>query len=210
MATPKIIVSNPCSKDWDKMDTTEQGKHCSSCSKTVTDFTQMQDEEIQHFFIDKALKKESVCGIIQKRKAEVKRPKKHQILVDWYARINANSNYFKTIRLSALAFCMTWVDCNKPTPAELKTNDTDFAPYDTGARANRINSRFFQKRQTNESETLAFGGDSLDLKQEHITTNIILPDTITSRKVTCVTLGGMMMIQHKPDTTTQKKPRNED
>lgn len=56
----KISVPEPCHEDWNAMTPNEQGRHCTSCAKTVVDFTSMSDEAIKHFFIIK--KEEKVCG----------------------------------------------------------------------------------------------------------------------------------------------------
>jgi hypothetical protein len=41
-----ISIPTPCSEDWDKMTTTEQGKHCASCNKTVMDLSLYSDKEL--------------------------------------------------------------------------------------------------------------------------------------------------------------------
>ncbi len=56
----KISIPTPCQQDWSAMTPNEQGRHCTSCAKTVVDFTSMSDEAIKHFFINK--KEEKVCG----------------------------------------------------------------------------------------------------------------------------------------------------
>lgn len=56
----KISIPTPCHQDWGTMTPNEQGRHCTSCAKTVVDFTGMSDEEVKYFFINK--KEEKVCG----------------------------------------------------------------------------------------------------------------------------------------------------
>ncbi len=56
----KISIPTPCHEDWGTMTPNEQGRHCSSCAKTVVDFTGMSDEQVKYFFLDK--KEERVCG----------------------------------------------------------------------------------------------------------------------------------------------------
>jgi hypothetical protein len=56
----KISIPTPCHEDWDAMIPNSQGRHCNSCVKTVIDFTNMSDEEVKHFFINK--KEEKICG----------------------------------------------------------------------------------------------------------------------------------------------------
>jgi hypothetical protein len=56
----KISIPEPCHEDWNKMTPDETGRHCSSCAKSVVDFTGMSDHEVKHFFLNK--KEEKVCG----------------------------------------------------------------------------------------------------------------------------------------------------
>jgi hypothetical protein len=55
----QLRIDDPCSEKWDQMRPKEQGRHCSSCKKTVVDFTLMSDREVIDWF---AKPKESVCG----------------------------------------------------------------------------------------------------------------------------------------------------
>ncbi len=56
----KISIPTPCHENWETMTPDTAGRYCSSCAKTVIDFTSMSDEEIKYFFIRK--KEEKVCG----------------------------------------------------------------------------------------------------------------------------------------------------
>ncbi|WP_040280016.1 carboxypeptidase-like regulatory domain-containing protein [Psychroserpens damuponensis] len=53
-----INIPNPCHEDWSKMTLQQQGRHCSSCEKTVYDFTSKTDEQIVKTFLDKG----KICG----------------------------------------------------------------------------------------------------------------------------------------------------
>jgi hypothetical protein len=57
----KLFIPKPCHEDWGSMTPNEQGRHCSVCAKTVTDFTQMSDEEVKLFFLNKK-QGERTCG----------------------------------------------------------------------------------------------------------------------------------------------------
>ena len=46
MNTVKLSIDEPCHKDWVSMQPDEQGRFCSSCNKSVIDFTVMDDREI--------------------------------------------------------------------------------------------------------------------------------------------------------------------
>ncbi|MGJ8666350.1 MAG: carboxypeptidase-like regulatory domain-containing protein [Patiriisocius sp.] len=41
-----VQIPEPCHEDWAKMTPTQKGRHCASCEKEVTDFTQKSDEQI--------------------------------------------------------------------------------------------------------------------------------------------------------------------
>ena len=69
----KISIPNPCHEDWNKMSPAETGRHCSSCAKTVVDFTSMSDEQVKNFFVSK--KEERVCG-------RFKQTQLQQIIID--------------------------------------------------------------------------------------------------------------------------------
>ncbi len=56
---PNIIIPFPCTENWDSMSPTEQGRHCSSCSKSVLDFTNKSNTEILEYFTSTA---DEVCG----------------------------------------------------------------------------------------------------------------------------------------------------
>ena len=60
---PKKInyrIEEPCHADWDQMKPEAQGRFCSSCSKTVVDFTTMSDFSIVNYLENN--KHQSVCG----------------------------------------------------------------------------------------------------------------------------------------------------
>jgi len=57
----KITIPTPCHEDWNKMTPDQTGRHCNTCAKSVVDFTNMSDEEVKYFFINKK-EEERVCG----------------------------------------------------------------------------------------------------------------------------------------------------
>lgn len=125
MENSKIIVSNPCNKDWNKMTNHNNGKYCGSCNKTVIDFTSWEVEEIKMYLLTK---NEHVCGHFKSLQAAVKRPKHHQFLVDLYLQTDTKikTPYFKALVLSLIIFCMTVVGCNNPiTNTETQTTNIE-------------------------------------------------------------------------------------
>lgn len=49
----QLSIPNPCSEKWENFTPTSTGGFCSSCFKTVIDFTKMSDAEIMKFIKDK-------------------------------------------------------------------------------------------------------------------------------------------------------------
>jgi hypothetical protein len=56
----RYTIEEPCHEDWNQMQPEAKGRFCSSCSKTVIDFSSMSDFSIVSYLEGK--KKESVCG----------------------------------------------------------------------------------------------------------------------------------------------------
>lgn len=56
----RIILTNPCSENWNAMQVDNVGRFCDSCQKSVIDFTSKSDEEIKTFLKDK--RGEQLCG----------------------------------------------------------------------------------------------------------------------------------------------------
>jgi hypothetical protein len=53
-----ISIPKPCHQNWNRMTPVEQGRYCTQCSKTVTDFTAMNNAEIINYFAHR----DNVCG----------------------------------------------------------------------------------------------------------------------------------------------------
>ena len=54
-----IYIQEPCHENWNSMDSAEQGRFCHSCSKTVTDFSNMSDTEILKYLSASSV---NTCG----------------------------------------------------------------------------------------------------------------------------------------------------
>lgn len=64
----KITIPKPCHENWNAMTPKEKGRFCSSCSKTVVDFTKKSASEIKEYLMDK--KQERVCGRFYKKQLD--------------------------------------------------------------------------------------------------------------------------------------------
>ncbi len=65
-----VRIPEPCHEDWNQMQPDAKGKFCSSCSKSVFDFTNKTDSEIKTILIEH--KDQKVCGHF--KKTQVDRP----------------------------------------------------------------------------------------------------------------------------------------
>ena len=64
----KITIPKPCHENWNTMTPKEKGRFCSSCAKTVIDFTKKTTEEIQEYLIEN--KNQRVCGHFYKKQLD--------------------------------------------------------------------------------------------------------------------------------------------
>jgi hypothetical protein len=67
-------IPTPCHENWDLMHPNEQGRFCMICTKTVVDFSSMNDEEILLFF---TTQKEATCGRVRQDQLRVNYLPKH-------------------------------------------------------------------------------------------------------------------------------------
>ena len=56
----QLTIPEPCHENWENMIPGEQGRFCSSCAKTVVDFSMMSDTEVLNYF--STLQDAKVCG----------------------------------------------------------------------------------------------------------------------------------------------------
>ena len=64
----KITIPKPCHENWNTMTPKEKGRFCSSCAKTVIDFTKKTTEEIQEYLVEN--KNQRVCGHFYKKQLD--------------------------------------------------------------------------------------------------------------------------------------------
>lgn len=56
----QLVITNPCSENWDAMSPNSKGRFCASCQKNVIDFSSQTDEEIKAYIA--ARPNEKLCG----------------------------------------------------------------------------------------------------------------------------------------------------
>jgi hypothetical protein len=115
----QILIPNPCSENWDKMNPNKIGRHCSVCNKTVVDFTKMSDNEIKQYFLVNASKK--TCGHFYKGQLNLDKNKVQKYFTDQYykAYFGIKYKFPRIVTLLVLSFMLTIVGCNTPTQGEL-------------------------------------------------------------------------------------------
>ncbi|RYF99697.1 MAG: hypothetical protein EOO07_36415, partial [Chitinophagaceae bacterium] len=59
MKKQQLLLTNPCTENWDDMQTSKVGRYCETCTKHIVDLTTKTDAELIAFF---KKKKENVCG----------------------------------------------------------------------------------------------------------------------------------------------------
>jgi hypothetical protein len=187
----KVSIPEPCHEDWDLMVPDNQGRHCSTCAKTVVDFTNLSDEEVKQFFVNK--KAERVCGRFRNEQL-------HRITIELPQNIFFLPMPFwkKFLVASLLAFSAAIFSCDtivqgkaitEPEKNEQLTGvvmmDLKKSPADTS-----IADSFVTKTHFNSSEILGDvsmvtmddsvtqGIPEIQLKEEITKTEIIKLDTL--------------------------------
>lgn len=64
----KITIPKPCHEKWNEMTPKDKGRFCSSCSKTVVDFTKKSTNEITNYIIEN--RNQQVCGHFYKKQLD--------------------------------------------------------------------------------------------------------------------------------------------
>jgi len=59
MKKQQLLLTNPCTENWDDMQTSKVGRYCETCTKHIVDLTTKTDAELIAFF---KKKKDNVCG----------------------------------------------------------------------------------------------------------------------------------------------------
>lgn len=104
----KISIPKPCSQSWNSMMPDKKGKFCSSCKKTVVDFTKMENLEIKKYLIENS-REESVCGHFKFNQVESKNNIKYSNLRNRINRIRIKP--IKKVVLFSLSLLFALTSC---------------------------------------------------------------------------------------------------
>ncbi len=110
----KIIVSNSCHENWDKMLPTEKGRFCNSCAKSVVDYTRMSDTQINEILRNAS---GNMCGRFTNEQLEKNYTVKPQLQLSAQRRF---FQYLISILLTSKAFVNRVI-----AQDTLKTEQTD-------------------------------------------------------------------------------------
>lgn len=117
----KIRIQNPCNENWSSMSTDKKGRFCTSCNKTVIDFTKMKSPEIQIYFVEN-LTNESICGYYKFNQVENENNTKYTHLKNRILQIKVKP--VKIVALLSLSFLFSFSSCIMGKRAEEQTEDT--------------------------------------------------------------------------------------
>lgn len=104
----KISIPKPCNENWNSMSPDKNGRFCNSCSKTVIDFTKMNNPEIQQYFIENS-GKERICGHFKFNQVQTEESIKYDNLKKRFSRIRIKP--IKAIALFSLSLFFTLSSC---------------------------------------------------------------------------------------------------
>lgn len=94
----RINIPSPCSEDWDNMNPAAQGRFCTSCQKTVVDFTAMSDNEVKQYLLRNI--GQQTCGRFYQQ--QLQRPLQDEVVtVDkrWFDQLPYNRQLFYAVTL---------------------------------------------------------------------------------------------------------------
>jgi len=150
------------------MSSTENGRHCMSCNKTVIDFSNWEIEDIKNYLKNT---NKNVCGSFKSLQVIVERPRHHQFLVNAYFQTKKTykSSYLKSFLLCSILLCMFIVGCNNPTeikgevpvPNDKHHNDSTDSKTDSNDRIMGLRVPI----KHNDSLVPEFWVDESDLEQ---------------------------------------------
>ena len=161
MAAPfKILINNPCNEKWLSMQADQSGRFCSSCRKSVTDFTQFSDSDLKLWFTNN---QNTGCGRFN--------PEQINRLID--VKANFSIRQFKPSMIAAwmIAF-LSFPKLGNAIGKSYATYQTDEKKYKTEKRTALSAKELItiKGRVIDSDESLPLVGGSIRVKGTTITT----------------------------------------
>jgi len=105
MNTYKLFIPEPCHESWEGMTQNNQGRFCSQCQKTVTDFTGMTPAQISTYMLLNSGKK--VCGRFKEKQLD-------SVVIHIPAKVMYSQTSFRKVFMLALLVVMgtTLLSCS--------------------------------------------------------------------------------------------------
>ncbi|CAM1362291.1 energy transducer TonB [Tenacibaculum xiamenense] len=93
----KLTIPKPCHENWNEMRPNEKGRFCSSCAKTVVDFTQFSDKQVQEYLLNN--RKQKVCGHFYRKQLD-------SLVIEIPERVIYHKHSFRSLFVLALVLTM--------------------------------------------------------------------------------------------------------
>ncbi|PBQ33311.1 hypothetical protein CNR22_16520 [Sphingobacteriaceae bacterium] len=186
-ANYRIQIAEPCHEDWNAMLPEAKGKFCSSCSKSVIDFSNKTDLEIHAILLER--KNEKVCGHF--KTTQVNRPLNIRLDLHNLPENMSSTKRFAFVLLMIFGTMLfSFTDLKGQKIKNVQLEDTETVVYMKGKIA----------RTPVKEETLPLPPDSLIMTEPMIMGGIryVEPDTvITKEPETEMLMGDTMLISEE-------------
>ena len=93
----KLTIPKPCHENWNEMTPNEKGRFCRSCAKTVVDFTQFSEKQVQEYLLKNRHQK--VCGHFYRKQLD-------SLVIEIPERVIFHKHSFRSLFVLALVLTM--------------------------------------------------------------------------------------------------------
>ncbi|RZL32236.1 MAG: hypothetical protein EOP00_34175 [Pedobacter sp.] len=119
----KVHIPQPCKENWNAMTPNKNGRFCNSCSKTVVDFTRMDNIVMQKYFQDSA---KDVCGYFRADQVDSRHESLRYELETQFAKIKIQP--IRKLALLSLGLLFLTSSCfmgKRATTGEVSNSDSE-------------------------------------------------------------------------------------
>ncbi len=172
-----ISIPKPCHEDWSKMTPNEKGRFCTSCTKTVVDFTKMSPDAIQDYLHNN--KDQRICGHIKQSQLDsinLRIPE---------AVIHQNQSFHRLFLLALL----------------ISMGMTLFSCEDENGQKKKIESIEVVETNNKTIDTLLNHNEKKEIQQD----SLIKKDKSSKTEIKDSQVEGMMIIETVGDIVVQPK-----